>query len=684
MAEEQVQGEPSPSPLYLETLVNVPLHQSFTYSCPPEFTSQVEVGKRVEVRFGNRRMTAFVVALHKELPENLDLPPEKIKPILKVLDSQPLFSQEHIKLSQWMSYYYLCSQGEALATMLPSGKRETEGPSLSLGDGGLEFQSCTLSQEQEQAVESICATLNQGSKEGGQKTITHYLYGPTGTGKTEVFLSVAERVLAQNRGVIYLVPEISLTHQVVESVVRRFGNRVAILHSNLTPSQRLKEWTRILRKEAQIVIGVRSAVFAPVPDLGLIIIDEEHDGSYKSGTTPRYHARQVAMYRCSQTAIPLLMGSATPSIEAWQMMSTGRFVRHKLSTRLAGGKVPEITCVDLSHNKDGGCLSPTLCQEMRATLKEGRQIILFLNRRGFTHFFRCNLCDYELTCKNCSVALTYHKSQGRLRCHYCGWSTEPPHLCPQCGSLDVGYTGFGTEFIEAETAAKFPHARISRIDTDSVSKKGELQERIQDFRQGKIDILLGTQMVAKGLNFPNLKLVGVVMADTGLHMPDFRAAERTFSLITQVAGRAGRFFPEGKVIVQSFSPNREAIAYACRGDVEGFYQQEIQQRQMLGFPPFARLIRLVFRSALQKEAQNAAQTAAHIFLREIKDFKLPVDLMGPSECPLAMIATNHRWQILLRAKEMTPLHRLCHNFIRGYKTPQKVYIEVDVDPVNLL
>ncbi len=662
---------PTPT-LYLETLVNVPLHQRFTYSCPPQLADKVATGKRVEVRFGNRRMTAFVVALHKSLPENLAVPEEKIRPILKVLDDQPIFAQEHIDLARWMARYYLCTQGEALATMIPSGRRETEGPNLSLGDGGLEFEPRNLSDEQRGAVEAIC-----------QSSGIHYLYGPTGSGKTEVFLSVAERLLEQGKGVIYLVPEISLTHQVVESVIRRFGDTVAILHSNLTPSQRLKEWGRILRSEARIVIGVRSAVFAPVPDLGLIIIDEEHDGSYKSGSTPRYHARQVAMYRCAQAGIPLVMGSATPSVEAWHLMETGRFQKHQLTARLAGGREPEIQCVDLSRNKDGGCISPVLAEEIRATLKEGRQTILFLNRRGFTHFFRCNLCDYQLKCKSCSVALTYHKSQGRLRCHYCGWTMMPPTICPHCGSLDVGYSGFGTEFIEAETAAKFPGARISRIDTDSITRKGQLQEKIRDFRRGDIDILLGTQMVAKGLNFPNLKLVGVVMADTGLNMPDFRSAERTFSLITQVAGRAGRFFPDGKVIVQSFSPNREAIAYACKSDVTGFYRQELQQREILGFPPFSRLVRLVFRSSRLDEARGAAQGAAEILSKEIERHGLLVDVLGPSECPLAMIAANHRWQVMLRAKEIAPLQRLCQRIVHGHKIP-KVYIEADVDPINLL
>ena len=280
--------------------------------------------------------------------------------------------------------------------------------------------------------------------------------------------------------------------------------------------------------------------------------------------------------------------------------------------------------------------------------------------------------------------MTYHKAEKRLRCHYCGWVLEPPAICPECASVDVGYTGFGTEFIESETKAKFPNARIARIDTDSLTKKGELQEKLSDFREGKIDILLGTQMVAKGLNFPNLKLVGVVMADTGLHMPDFRASERTFSLITQVAGRAGRFFPDGKVIVQSYCPSREPIFYACQGNTTDFYKQELEQRQILGFPPFSRLVRLVFRSANEKSAKEAAEGAAVILQQESEKADLSVDILGPSECPLSMVAGNHRWQVLLRATTLTILQNVCSRFIYGYKSPQNVYIEVDMDPINLL
>ena len=670
--------------LYLETVLNVPLPQTFTYKAEDDLAEKVTVGKRVEVRFGNRRMMAFVIGISPEPPENLQVPLEKIKPILKIVDDEPVFTQEHIRMSFWMSKYYLCPQGEALSCMIPSGKRETDNPGFSFTDDTIETTARVLSDEQKKASDEIIACAMDSNK-SDSNTMLHYVYGATGTGKTEVFLRVAETMLEQGKGVIYLVPEIGLTHQVVEAVIARFGQTAAVLHSELTPSQRLKEWKRILAKEARVVIGARSAVFAPVPDLGLIIIDEEHDGSYKSGTTPRYHARQVAMYRCSNLKIPLVMGSATPSVESWHLMDTERIVRHNLTKRLAGGCPPEIQIVDLTKEAyDEGSLSPLLCDEIHKTLEERRQVILFLNRRGFTHFFRCNTCGYELKCKNCSVPMTYHKAEKRLRCHYCGWVLEPPAICPECASVDVGYTGFGTEFIESETKAKFPNARIARVDTDSLTKKGELQEKLSDFREGKIDILLGTQMVAKGLNFPNLKLVGVVMADTGLHMPDFRASERTFSLITQVAGRAGRFFPDGKVIVQSYCPSREPIFYACQGNTTDFYKQELEQRQILGFPPFSRLVRLVFRSANEKSAKEAAEGAAVILQQESEKADLSLDILGPSECPLSMVAGNHRWQVLLRATTLSILQNVCSRFIYGYKSPQNVYIEVDMDPINLL
>lgn len=665
---------------YLQIVLNIPLNQTFTYSYNPESEKDPElspeIGKRAEVRFGNRKTTGFIVAVSDGIPESCPVTADKIKSVDKILDKEPLFTQEIYELAGWISRYYICSIGEAVFSIIPSrAKRETSAAGFSFDDELSSKTTNNLSEEQRAAVEKITESAAKSAP------TYHYLYGPTGTGKTEVFLQAAEWLLTQGKGVIYLVPEIGLTPQVVKAVTSRFGNTAAVLHSGLTPSQKLSEWRRIMHKEARIVVGARSAVFAPVPDLGMIIIDEEHDGSYKSGDTPRYHARQAAMHRCATLGIPLVMGSATPSVEAWQLMKTGRLIRHTLTKRLAGGAMPKIRTIDLSKLANTGCISDELANEVRTTIENKKQVILFLNRRGFTHFFRCNSCGYEIKCKNCSVQMTYHKLENRLRCHYCGWSVQPPASCPQCSSLDVGYSGFGTEYIESETAAKFPNARILRVDTDSLTKKGELQEKLDAFRNGEYDILLGTQMVAKGLNFPNLQLVGVVLADTGLHMPDFRASERTFSLITQVAGRAGRYFPDGKVLVQTYSPYREPILYACTNQIEKFYDSELQMREILGFPPFSRLVRLVFRSANQAQAERFAADAGSILSKKLNG---KADVIGPAECPILKISQNYRYQIILRSGNIQLLQQAVSDLLYNYTHPQSVYIEFDIDPVSLL
>ncbi|MCQ2612044.1 MAG: primosomal protein N' [Treponemataceae bacterium] len=669
------------SMVYVQAIVDTPVNGIFTYSADPAVFSDktpLQPFVRAEVFFGKRKTTACITKIIDKLPPETEAIKDKIRPIIKIIDKEPVFDTELEKLALWISKYYLCSEGEALFSMLPSGRRETDSSSLTFEGDEKSFEKHTLSEEQISAVKGI---LNS------TKGNLHYLFGQTGSGKTEVFLGAAEEVLSQGKGVIYLVPEIGLTHQVIEAVTERFGKTAAVLHSGLTGSQRLREWRRIMNREARVVIGARSAVFAPVPDLGLIIIDEEHDGSYKSGNTPRYHGRQVAIKRAQDLHIPLVMGSATPSAEAWQLMSEKRIEKHTLTRRLAGGKPPEIRIVDLSspkNSKMNGTLSEELSQEIRATKNQGRQTILFLNRRGFTHFFHCNSCGFVLKCKNCSVSMTYHKKHNRLMCHYCGWSVEVPDACPECGSVDTGYNDFGTEYIESEIRTKFPDCSVDRVDTDSLGKKGDLQKKLADFREGKTDILLGTQMVAKGLNFPNLKLVGIVLADTGLNMPDFRAAERTFSLIVQVSGRAGRFFPDGKVIVQTYSPERPAISLACTTDTDGFYKQELETRQIMGFPPFSRLIRLVFRAAEEERAENSASSAAEILAKLAEQVPEPVEILGPSPCPLSMIAANHRKQVLLRAKNLKPLQWIVSTFLNQYKTPSGVYAEVDVDPINLL
>lgn len=668
--------------IYLEIILNLPVNQGFTYSyIPPEKEKdelKPEVGKRAEIMFGNRKTTGFIINISDSIPESCPVDESKIKPVKRIIDKEPLFGKELIEMASWISRYYLCTLGEAIFSMIPSGRRDSSAGGFSFEEDKVSKTKNQLSPEQEKAVNDILEISKNPVKPASQ---FHYVYGPTGTGKTEVFLQLAEKILEQGKGVIYLVPEISLTGQVAQSIFDRFGNTAAILHSGLTASQRLTQWHRIMHKEARVVVGARSAIFAPMPDLGLVIIDEEHDGSYKSGNNPRYHARQVSMHRCARLGIPLVMGSATPSVEAWSGMENGIIYRHTLTKRLAGGTMPHINCINLNNFNNDGCISKPLEDEINNTLKQKKQTILFLNRRGFTHFFRCNSCGYELVCKNCSIPLTYHKVENRLRCHYCGWSINPPQSCPECGSLDIGSSGFGTEFIESETKAKFPNARIIRVDTDAITKKEELLEKLDEFRKGNYDIMLGTQMVAKGLNFPNLQLVGVIMADAGLHMPDFRAGERTFSLITQVAGRAGRYFPDGKVFVQTYSPGREPVLFACKNAVEAFYNYELTQRSLMEFPPFSRLLRIVFRSFSKEAAYKTAFEASKILGQmNVKG----AEIIGPAECPIERINSNWRYQILLKGKSIIPLQSMAREILNNYTHNQNVYIEYDVDPVSLL
>jgi primosomal protein N' (replication factor Y) len=664
---------------FLDLVFDVPLRENpvFSYNIDPK--GEAAVGKRVMAPFGRREMTGYVIGERTEPPPGLK--DGMIKTVRRVVDEKPIFDESDIELARWMAGYYLCGLGEALATMIPSGRRTGGGVSFPDDPGEIAVEALALSDEQEKALASITA-----NPKPGEKPLPFYLFGITGSGKTEVFLRSAEIMIRQGKSVIYLVPEISLTHQTAEVIGKRFGPVAATIHSGMSPSKRLAEWLRIRSGEIRIVVGPRSAVFAPLRNLGLIIIDEEHDGSYKSGNTPRYHARQVAMHRATLSGARLVMGSATPSVEAWNLMTKagsrgGSIIRLDLTRRLSGGSPPAIIPVSLEHTE--GCLTAELKEEIRKTAQLGRQSILFLNRRGFAYFYHCKQCGYELSCKHCSVSLTYHKSKGRAVCHYCGYSVVPPKACPQCGSLEAGFTGFGTEMIEEETARTFPELRLRRADADTTGRRGSMAETLDVFKAGGIDILLGTQMVAKGLNFPGVRLVGVVLADTGLHLPDFRAAERTFSLIVQVAGRAGRYFPDGKVIVQTFRPNDPAIARACALDVEGFFAAELAQREMLGFPPYTRLIRFTVRAKEAPRAERAINRLAAIALPLIPP---DADVLGPAECPIGIIAGNHRRQLILRGKGMGALHGAARIIMDTYDKARdpKTYLEVDVDPVSLL
>jgi len=431
--------------------------------------------------------------------------------------------------------------------------------------------------------------------------------------------------------------------------------------------------------EVDVVIGARSAVFAPFRSLGLIVIDEEQEGAYKSGTTPRYHARQVAMYRAAREKARLILGSATPSLEAYHFMGEGKLVPLRMPARLSGGEMPSVEVVDMRQEQ--GPLSQALVDAISRTASEGRQTILFLNRRGFSYLFHCRSCGYEMACPHCSVALTYHKERQRMICHYCGSSAAPISVCPTCGSMDVGYSGFGTEGIEEQLAGAFPQLVIRRIDTDAVRKKRVLQQLLSEFRHGKVQVLVGTQMVAKGLDFPGVKLVGIINADTGLQLPDFRAAERTFSLLVQVAGRAGRALPDGRVLIQTFRPGSSAVRLAQAGKLEEFYEEELHARRQLGFPPFSRLIRVLLRGKNRNKTLSAINELTSALSASLAG---SAEALGPAECPLARISGNYRYHTIVRTLKFSEAHARVARVLESWRAPAGTYVEVDVDPQALL
>jgi len=658
---------------YFDLVFNIPSERAFSYMGDEK--GEAAAGKRAMVPFGGRDCLGYITSQKDSPPPGIKN--ETIKRIRRVVDKEPVFDKRDLELAKWMAGYYFCGIGQALQAMIPSGKRAADYPSLA-GEEEINASPLALSEEQQHALDAI---IKKEAPSSPGSAPLFYLFGITGSGKTEVFLRAAEAMLKEGKSVIYLVPEISLTHQTADVIWKRFGNAAATIHSGMSPAARLSEWMRIRAGQVKIVVGPRSAVFAPVLNLGLIIIDEEHDGSYKSGNTPRYHARQTAMRRCAVEGARLLMGSATPSAEAWKLMKDGVIKRLDLSSRLSGGQIPQI--IPVSLEKTDGCLTRELKDEIRVTAQMKKQTILFLNRRGFAYYYHCRSCGYELTCKHCSVSLTWYKSRNKAVCHYCGYSVTPPSVCPQCGSVEAGFSGFGTEMIEEEVRRTFPDLRIMRIDADTTEKKGSLKKALDLFKAGEIDILLGTQMVAKGLNFPGVRLVGVILADMGLQLPDFRAAERTFALVVQVAGRSGRYFSDGKVVVQTLRPHDPAIVKSCALDVEGFFETELKQRHALFFPPYTRLIRFTLRSRYEKKTLAAAAALASIAMPLLPP---GADALGPAECPLGIISNQYRRHLILRGKNMATLHAAAGTILAQYekRKDSKVYLEVDVDPVSLL
>ncbi|MGQ9660850.1 MAG: replication restart helicase PriA [Kiritimatiellia bacterium] len=555
----------------------------------------------------------------------------------------------------------------------------------------LATQPHVLTSEQAVALEQIrvaIARMNKKSSEGEAKRRDPHvilLFGVTGSGKTEVYLQAIEHVLQSGRGAIVLVPEIALTPQTVERFLSRLGNRIAVLHSHLSDGERHDEWHRIQRGEASVVIGARSAVFAPVKNLGLIVVDEEHEPSYKQEESPRYHARDVAVMRGYIEGCPVVLGSATPSLESWLNMRRGKYRLVRLTRRVDNHKMPLIRVVDmrLEAQRTGGLnvFSKPLVQAIGERLNNREQTILFLNRRGFAAALICRACGYVAMCEQCSVACTYHRKDDLLRCHICGSARPTPRCCPACQDPAFRFTGIGTERVESIVQKLFPYARVRRMDTDMTTAKNAHEQILCEFRTGRTDILVGTQMIAKGLHFPNVTLVGVIYADLGLHMPDFRAGERTFQLLAQVAGRAGRGEISGEVIVQTFTPFHPAVQAARRLDYEGFSDQEIEFRRELFYPPFSRLICLTLRSKAEEKVRYFVQ----ILEKRLRAI-LPSNgrLSGPVPAPLARAKGWYRYQILLRHETAGKLVAAVRSVLAGIQFPKEVRCSVDVDALNLL
>ena len=538
---------------------------------------------------------------------------------------------------------------------------------------------------------------------------TLLLHGVTGSGKTEVYLDAVAQTLALGRNALILLPEIGLTAQVLDLFKARFGaDEVAVLHSALSLGERHDEWRRIQSGEARVVVGARSAVFAPVPHLGLIVLDEEHDGSYKQDSNPRYHARDAARFRAAQTGATVILGSATPSLESFSLAKAGEYGLISLAERIDSRPLPPVSVVDLREEMKAvpvpavktadktaegkperpeppprSVFGADLSAALRCCLDRREQAILFLNRRGFASFLLCRDCGFTFHCPNCDVSLTYHHAGRYLQCHHCDFRRRVPDVCPTCGGLRLRPFGVGTEKVENAVRQQFPQARTLRMDRDTMARKGAHAETLRAFKRGEADILIGTQMVAKGLDFPNVTLVGVVSADTALNIPDFRAPERAFQLLTQVAGRAGRGKVPGQVIVQTFSPDHESVRFAARHDYLGFYAQAIGERQELGYPPFAHMANLVFTDESEDEARKRGYQMANV-LRAFLGADSDVTLLGPVACPLSRLRGRYRWHLALRAPAKETLLALLRAALAEMTASERQGLSLDMDPLSML
>lgn len=656
---------------------------AYTYGCNND---DVAIGSKVYVPFalGNKQRTGYVVSLERGVDEDLK---QRLK-YIETVDENVSLTAEMIRSAAWMKRRYLCRYIDAINCFTPAGERakRKERKNPFADEKGEPHAVKELTEQQRAALSQITQAIE---KKAHSRFLIH---GVTGSGKTEIYIRAAQACLRQGRPVIILAPEISLTGQIIDRFIGTFGNEIiAVLHSRLSAGERYDQWKRIRNGGVKIVIGARSAVFAPLENIGMIVVDEEHESTYKSDHTPKYDTIEVALKRLQDKDNQgvLVLGSATPSVVNYNRAEEGIYQLVKLTQRYNKVPMPRISIVDMRQElKDGNksIISRKLYSEMKRQLAAGKQVMLLLNRRGYATFVSCRECGYAARCPDCGVSLTYHKGSGKAACHYCGYEEDVPYRCPECGSKYIRYFGSGTEKAEETVSGLFADYVTERIDLDSVKKKGALERKLRAFRNGKTHILIGTQIIAKGLDFKNVGLMGIIAADVSLNIPDFRSPEQTFQLITQAAGRAGRGTEEGNVIVQAYSPGHYAIRFAAAQDYEGFYQAENQLRQYMEYPPYSDLIQIVFTSKEQEAAEKAAG-AWHSRIAALMKEADRKNLFMPQEAYMSRIKENYRYSMLVRCPKgkRREYSGLLEQIKKEDKNKKKAYTAViDINPYSFV
>ncbi|MGL4388261.1 MAG: replication restart helicase PriA [Brevinema sp.] len=661
-----------------EVAVNVPLHDSFYYIIPKHLLNEDLTLKRVNIHFGRREEIGLVLRIVSEEDVPINLRSLKsVKEIENIIDQNQIITPDLLTLARNVSHYYHAPIGEVIFTMLPPLKEPKP-----LSNPHLDQQKpFTPNDEQQNVFDQM--------KEFVGKAETFLLQGVTGSGKTEVYKLLAKECLTKGKGGIILVPEIALTDQTLRRFTEEFGTEIALFHSKLTPEERVSEWFRVLNNEAKLVIGPRSAIFAPVQNLGLIILDEEHDPSYKAMDSPRYHARGVAFMRSKKEQALLVFGSATPSIESRYAAQKGMIKYLRLFSRYNNISLPSVDIVDLRKEKTGNTfLSKSLFTKLIETLNNKKQSLIFLNRRGYSPTLLCEDCGFFFQCPNCDIGMTWYKKDRKIQCRYCEFEDIAPDLCPECGSYEIKNAGHGTEKLEESLTELLPSARILRLDLDTARKKNGSNQILKAMRNNEADILVGTQMIAKGHDIANIDLVGVLFPEIMLSLPDFRASERTFSLIAQAIGRSGRRNTQGYAVIQSYLADHSSIQSAATQDYESFYKEEIQVREEYLYPPFIRMGRIVFRSSDIEIIDQLIK----ILKKSLKSHKnrlktQHITVLGPTPCPIERINNQYRYHIIIKAHthaDILKITKYLYKLFKDFKSHEKIKIEIDIDPTQIL